>query len=160
MHFFSVLIVVFPRPFSRMASWRQQPWRGNWNQESRQQESWNQESWNQQSWNQQAWEEASSSNKWRGKPRPGPARITSAQLQEQGQPAESEQVAREQKKWKDPKHNQDDDRALRCPWPGGPNTFPSWRDVVSDAAEHRLVQLLVLFFLNIGIRRRKNALRH
>ena len=140
MHFFSVLIVVFPRPFSRMASWRQQPWSGNWHQESRQQESWNQESWNQQSFNQKAWDEASSSNKWRGKPRP---RITSAQLQPQGQPAESEQVAQEQKKWKDPKHTEDSDRILRCPWPGGPNTFPDFQKVKSDAEEHGLVQLSV-----------------
>ena len=48
--------------------------------------------WNQQSWQPQFWE----ANEWCGKPRPGPARISSAQLQEQGQLADSEYAAREQ----------------------------------------------------------------
>jgi hypothetical protein len=32
---------------------------------------------------------------------------------------------------------------LRCPWPGGTNTFPSWQEVVADAAEQGLAQLSV-----------------
>ena len=111
-------------------SWNQ-PWGTDWH-------------WNQQSWQPQSWE----ANEWRGKPRPGPARISSAQLQEQGQPADSEYAAREQGKWRDPKHEWEDHQILRCPWPGGIKTFPSWQDVVADAAEQGLVQLLVqwLFF--------------
>ena len=95
--------------------------------------------WNQQSWQPQLWE----ANEWRGKPRPGPARISSAQLQEQGQQADSEYAAREQRKWSDPKHEWEDHQILRCPWPGGINTFPSWQEVVADAAEQGLAQLSV-----------------
>jgi len=117
-----------------MSSWVQHQW----------------QNWNEQSWQHGSWKDTASANEWRGWPRRGPARIRPEQLRGRSQSADSsEQAAQRKGKWRDPKHDWEDHEVLRCPWPGGIKTFPErpapgcWQEVVADAMDQGLAQLLV-----------------
>ena len=81
------------------------------------------------------------SSRWRGRSRPvDPATV---KIHEPSEDALSESPARGRGAWRDPNHRYEDHEVLRCPWPGGRNTFfRPWSELTAEAAAMGLADTL------------------
>jgi len=90
------------------------------------------------------------SSRWRGRSRPVDA--ATVKMHEPSEDALSESPARDRGAWRDPNHRYEDHEVLRCPWPGGRNTFSCpWSELTAEAAAMGLADTLA--------RLRKNRIR-
>ena len=122
-------------------------------------------SWWEQDWQEQAWEHPGgwedrrssgqfsvSSAEWRGWTRT--ASPSGLPKSEEEQPC-FKKTARRFGTWRDKLHQYEGHEALRCPWPGGKETFGhfsetgNWFEVLSEARDLGLAALLVFFCQSI-----------
>jgi len=81
------------------------------------------------------------SGPWRGRSRP--ADIATVKICNPCEDALSESPARDRGAWRDPNHGYEDHEVLRCPWPGGLDTFSRpWRELTAEAAAMGLASTL------------------
>ena len=95
-----------------------------------------------------------SSSDWRGRSRP--VDLATVEIGEPSEDALSESPARDRGAWRDPQHRYEDHEVLRCPWPGGRNTFSRpWSELTAEAAAMGLADTLSICLSTIGTNRIK-----